>query len=483
MKVNFHLIQQPDRVEYFIVPSINTTIKRVRERIAEQYEVDESAFYMYYQDNKLDDDSTLNKSRFVDHGNIVIVPITYDKQYDYEKNSKVIVKANTPKPAPPTLPTSSRSSRSRSSSEQRSPYAKVKQEEPEQSPSATRRRPIPGIPVGTIWPMRIDASRAGIHRPAMAGISGQAEVGAESVALSGGYTDDDDKGYEFTYTGAGGNKGGVQTCNQEMTRANHGLAMTCDCPVDSVKGGQAKDWRKSRPIRVIRGYQLMNVYSPQAGYRYDGIYKVVKYWPEMGKAGFRIWRYLMRRDDPEAAPWETQTSIPAPPIPAPSTEMGSRSAGSSTSRIDAIAEAGLSIRNASQPLDHTLAKYDRLYPMNSFSTNQGPKNENQRLLDQACPGLSGLMKSEDIEMKQKNDLEYQDVCLSEAPDGKQDGHIGLPGLSDDDDTVVGDDAGIGDSSGIGVDGPDLKKEKVDESQSSTWIQEDRTTDQLLDDWA
>lgn len=113
-------------------------------------------------------------------------------------------------------------------------------------------------------------------RPAMAGISGQAEVGAESVALSGGYTDDDDKGYEFTYTGAGGNKGGIQTSNQEMTRANHGLAMTCDCPIDSAKGGEAKDWRKSRPIRVIRGHQLMNMYSPRAGYRYDGIYKVVK---------------------------------------------------------------------------------------------------------------------------------------------------------------------------------------------------------------
>jgi hypothetical protein len=53
MKVNFHLIQQPDRVEYFIVPSINTTIKRVRERIAEQYEVDESSFNMYYNDNKV----------------------------------------------------------------------------------------------------------------------------------------------------------------------------------------------------------------------------------------------------------------------------------------------------------------------------------------------------------------------------------------------------------------------------------------------
>lgn len=88
--------------------------------------------------------------------------------------------------------------------------------------------------------------------------------------------DDDDKGYEFTYTGAGGNTGGKQTAHQKLTRANHGLALTCDCPIDTCKGGEAEDWRQSLPIRVIRGYQLSNMYSPKSGYRYDGIYKVVK---------------------------------------------------------------------------------------------------------------------------------------------------------------------------------------------------------------
>ncbi len=37
--------------------------------------------------------------------------------------------------------------------------------------------------------------------------------------------------------------------------------------------------------------------------RYDGIYKVVKYFPITGKSGLLIWRYLLRRDDPEPAPW------------------------------------------------------------------------------------------------------------------------------------------------------------------------------------
>lgn len=38
-------------------------------------------------------------------------------------------------------------------------------------------------------------------------------------------------------------------------------------------------------------------------YRYDGIYKVVKYYPKHGANGLLVWRFLLRRDDPEPAPW------------------------------------------------------------------------------------------------------------------------------------------------------------------------------------
>lgn len=31
--------------------------------------------------------------------------------------------------------------------------------------------------------------------------------------------------------------------------------------------------------------------------------KVVKYWPAKGKSGFLVWRYLLKRDDDEPAPW------------------------------------------------------------------------------------------------------------------------------------------------------------------------------------
>jgi hypothetical protein len=47
----------------------------------------------------------------------------------------------------------------------------------------------------------------------------------------------------------------VLQCDQKMTRGNLALARS------QVTGN---------PIRVIRGFQLQNRYSPHSGYRYDG---------------------------------------------------------------------------------------------------------------------------------------------------------------------------------------------------------------------
>ena len=44
-------------------------------------------------------------------------------------------------------------------------------------------------------------------------------------------------------------------------------------------------------------------FAPVEGNCYDGIYKVVKYWPERGQSGFKVWWYLVRRDDSNSAPW------------------------------------------------------------------------------------------------------------------------------------------------------------------------------------
>ena len=49
-------------------------------------------------------------------------------------------------------------------------------------------------------------------------------------------------------------------------------------------------------VRNFKGHKHSD-YCPLDGNRYDGIYKVVRYWPEVGQAGFKVWRYLLRRDD------------------------------------------------------------------------------------------------------------------------------------------------------------------------------------------
>ncbi len=48
-------------------------------------------------------------------------------------------------------------------------------------------------------------------------------------------------------------------------------------------------------------------FNPEEGYRYDGIYKLVSYWPELiptrAGAPVRVWKFRLRRDDPAPAPW------------------------------------------------------------------------------------------------------------------------------------------------------------------------------------
>ncbi|XP_062474738.1 E3 ubiquitin-protein ligase UHRF1 isoform X1 [Pezoporus occidentalis] len=171
--------------------------------------------------------------------------------------------------------------------------------------------PIPGIPVGTMWKFRVQVSESGVHRPHVAGIHGRSNDGAYSLVLAGGYEDDIDHGNSFTYTGSGGRdlsgnkRTAEQSCDQKLTNMNRALALNCSAPINDKNGAEAKDWRAGKPVRVVRNVKggKHSKYAPVEGNRYDGIYKVVKYWPETGKSGFLVWRYLLRRDDEEPAPW------------------------------------------------------------------------------------------------------------------------------------------------------------------------------------
>ncbi|CAH1133447.1 unnamed protein product [Ceutorhynchus assimilis] len=172
--------------------------------------------------------------------------------------------------------------------------------------------PVPGIEVGTCWKFRAGVASAGVHRPMVAGIHGQSSDCAYSVVLSGGYEDDVDNGNEFYYTGAGGRdlKGNKRTnkqCfDQTLTRTNRALASNCYAKLNSREGATSTDWKKGQPVRVVRSYKLgkHSEYAPKEGFRYDGTYKVVKYFQQRGQSGHMVWRYLLRRDDPAPAPWE-----------------------------------------------------------------------------------------------------------------------------------------------------------------------------------
>ncbi|KAK8768980.1 hypothetical protein V5799_014555 [Amblyomma americanum] len=171
--------------------------------------------------------------------------------------------------------------------------------------------PLPNVPVGSLWKFRLQVSESGCHRPPVGGIHGRESDGAYSIVLSGGYEDDQDDGEEFLYTGSGGRdlsgnkRTAEQSCDQKLTRYNLSLARNCAAPVNSQEGAVAKNWQEGKPVRVIRSFKgrKHSKYCPEDGYRYDGIYKLVKYWPEKGKSGFLVWRYLLRRDDKSPAPW------------------------------------------------------------------------------------------------------------------------------------------------------------------------------------
>lgn len=141
---------------------------------------------------------------------------------------------------------------------------------------------VPGHPPGSLFEDRHDLAASGVHRARRAGIAGRAGEGATSVVLSGGYVDDEDRGDTIIYTGAGGRdpKTGRQVGDQTLTRTNLALATSA---------------RRGLPVRVVRGAHPDVHDAPEAGYRYDGLYRVADYWQEAGADGYRVWRFKLIR--------------------------------------------------------------------------------------------------------------------------------------------------------------------------------------------
>ncbi|KAF8316781.1 hypothetical protein DL93DRAFT_2056158, partial [Clavulina sp. PMI_390] len=152
---------------------------------------------------------------------------------------------------------------------------------------------IPGVKVGTWFETRALCSQAAIHAPWVAGIYGDPQKGAYSIALSGGYADDVDLGEAFTYTGAGGRDlKGTKDKPKNLRTAPQSKDQSFDHHLNKCLKRSAET---KRPIRVIRGFKLPSPYAPKEGYRYDGLYCVEKAWMDQGLEGFLVCKYAMKR--------------------------------------------------------------------------------------------------------------------------------------------------------------------------------------------
>lgn len=117
-----------------------------------------------------------------------------------------------------------------------------------------------------------------------------------------------DEGFRFTFTGSGGRdlKGTAknpknlrtapQSSNQTLTGFNLALKVSCDT---------------GKPVRVIRGFKA--ALGPKEGYRYDGLYKVLRAWQETGLSGFKVWKFAFKRIDGQA-PLDTSSELTYPPL-------------------------------------------------------------------------------------------------------------------------------------------------------------------------
>lgn len=141
---------------------------------------------------------------------------------------------------------------------------------------------IKGTTPGDLFENRKALAESGIHPPNQKGISGSIYTGADSIVLSGGYEDDEDDGDVIIYTGAGGQKNGIQVSDQVLEGDNLALA---------------KSKIENLPVRVTRGHKHKNPLSPKTGYKYAGLFYVDDYWKEIGKSGHIVWRFRLITQD------------------------------------------------------------------------------------------------------------------------------------------------------------------------------------------
>ncbi|XP_073132578.1 histone-lysine N-methyltransferase family member SUVH9-like [Henckelia pumila] len=146
---------------------------------------------------------------------------------------------------------------------------------------------IPGVLIGDVFYFRMELCVLGLHGQPQAGIdyvpashSSNGEPIATSVIVSGGYEDDEDSGDVVIYTGHGGqDKNGKQVVHQKLECGNLALERSMNYGIE---------------VRVIRGLKYGGGINGKI-YVYDGLYRIVETWFDVGKSGFGIFKFKLVR--------------------------------------------------------------------------------------------------------------------------------------------------------------------------------------------
>ncbi|GMH20067.1 hypothetical protein Nepgr_021908 [Nepenthes gracilis] len=146
---------------------------------------------------------------------------------------------------------------------------------------------IPGVYIGDLFLFRMELCVVGLHGQVQAGIdylpssqSSNGEPIATSIIVSGGYEDDEDSGDVLIYTGHGGQgKFSGERCHQKLEGGNLALERSMHYGIE---------------LRVIRGIKHEGSLTTKV-YVYDGLYRIVESWFDVGRSGFGVYKYRLLR--------------------------------------------------------------------------------------------------------------------------------------------------------------------------------------------
>ncbi|KAF5177331.1 Histone-lysine N-methyltransferase, H3 lysine-9 specific protein [Thalictrum thalictroides] len=148
---------------------------------------------------------------------------------------------------------------------------------------------VPGVEIGDEFQYRVELSIIGLHHPYQSGIDymkRRSKIVATSIVASGGYDDAICDSNVLIYSGQGGCPvRGATATDQKLVRGNLALKTSMD---------------EGTPVRVIRGFDKTHGHNyttmiMAAGFTYDGLYLVEKYWKQKGRYGTNVFMFQLRR--------------------------------------------------------------------------------------------------------------------------------------------------------------------------------------------